>query len=152
LVGDRFSHFLLIVIIVTLFCIACINPREKGKSEVQEKSRKNALFKGNWVQSNPSEGNSFKVELDVESDSIWGSYCAVSDFGNRIDCSIDNELNLKGVIKGTVAEVSFYSFFGAKNGVSKLSLKDSSLVWEITKWPIGDQVIAPKSANLVRPN
>jgi hypothetical protein len=77
---------------------------------------------------------------------IHGAYCFVTQYGNRIDCSPDGELNVHGHVIGSSrkASVIFYSFFGAKNGFAELSLADdNSLTWNIVTHPQGDGYYGP---------
>tara|TARA_B100000780_G_C21117937_1_gene452489 strand:+ start:233 stop:652 length:420 start_codon:yes stop_codon:yes gene_type:complete len=130
------------LLFISLFLIvSCGNSQAK---------KENQNFKSKWVEIDPVNGSDFKIELEVKNDSIWGKYCAISNFGNRIDCSTEDELNIKGKINGNSAEVTFYSFYGAKNGKALLLIKGNQLTWKITQWPTGNQVIAPEKAELAQ--
>jgi hypothetical protein len=77
-------------------------------------------------------------------------YCAVAQKGNRIDCSNEQEFNIKGIIKGNKVVATFYSFFGNKKnqGDVELLLKnDNTLEWQITKEP-SSEFYAPKKCLL----
>lgn len=77
-------------------------------------------------------------------------YCAVAQKGNRIDCSNEQEFNVKGIIKGNKVVATFYSFFGSKKrqGDVELLLKnDNTLEWKIIKEP-SFEFYAPKKCLL----
>jgi len=116
----------------------------------------NLKFTGNWeyiehvgTSSNPY--STFEIKLDETSDgTVTGSYCFVTQSGNRIDCDASGAKNITGHIKndGLHAEVDFYSFFGAKGGVADLTINDNSLTWIVTSDPTGDFFYGPYSVTL----
>jgi hypothetical protein len=81
-------------------------------------SHANLLFNGKWVYSEYIPGDKrpysvFDISLSEGDDgNIHGAYCFVTQYGNRIDCSPDGELNMRGHAIGSSrkASVIFYSF------------------------------------------
>ncbi|HFS7361932.1 TPA: hypothetical protein ACH1LD_004777, partial [Enterobacter roggenkampii] len=62
---------------------------------------------------------------------ITGSYCYISQRGNRIDCPEDDERNLSGTIAGNRANVEFNSSFGGAGGRAVLEIKGSEMEWRL---------------------
>jgi hypothetical protein len=120
-------------------------------------SHANPLFNGKWeyVEYKPGTGKPYSV-FDIslsegENGAVYGSYCFVTQFGNRDDCSADGELNINGHVldSSRTASVTFYSFFGAKNGAAELSINtDNSLTWNIVKRPQGGDYYGPNRITL----
>jgi hypothetical protein len=54
------------------------------------------------------------LQLAESGNRITGSYCYISQRGNRIDCPEDDERNLSGTIAGNRANVEFNSSFGGR--------------------------------------
>ncbi|MGF6604096.1 hypothetical protein P3T23_008851 [Paraburkholderia sp. GAS448] len=81
-------------------------------------------FSGNWEYAEYVTGSSkpystFEIKLNEARDgTVTGSYCFITQNGNRIDCSVDREENISGHVRedGQLAKIHFYSFFGAKDG------------------------------------
>jgi hypothetical protein len=109
-------------------------------------SKSPPAFSGKW-EYNESVDKTEKpysiLDLSLEENGdgdIRGSYCFVTHFGNKIDCSPDPDVNMIGraTESGRKVLVTFSTFFGAKNGVVELSINDDgSLTWNIIKWPQG---------------
>jgi hypothetical protein len=71
---------------------------------------------------------------------INGSYCFITEEGRRIECDPEGTSNLNRTVSpdGLYATVNFFSFLGAKNGISDISLHNGKLRWKVTKNPDGD--------------
>lgn len=116
------------------------------------------VFSGDWEYVEHVAGASkpystFEIKLHETRDgAVTGSYCFITQNGNRIDCDADGAENIFGHVRegGQQAEVRFYSFFGAKDGVVDLVSHGDTLSWEITKKPIGDFFYGPYSVTLTR--
>lgn len=113
-------------------------------------------FSGEWesVESMPGSSkvySTFDLKLiELDDGTVQGSYCFVTQGGNRIDCDPDGAKNITGRVSenGHQAEVYFYSFFGAKDGVAELAIKDGTLTWVVTKRPSGDFFYGPYKESL----
>jgi hypothetical protein len=113
-------------------------------------------YSGSWEYQEHVVGSSkpssiFEIKLKETSDgSVTGSYCSVTQSGNRIDCSTDDTENISGYISknGRDAEVNFYSFFGGKAGVAVLSRNRDMLTWKVTRNPTGGPFYGPSFATL----
>ncbi|CAG9236006.1 hypothetical protein BGLA2_700043 [Burkholderia gladioli] len=72
--------------------------------------------------------------------------------GRRIDCDPEGTNNLNGTISsdGSHATINFFSFFGAKNGTSDISINNGKLHWKVTKNPDGDFFYGPFDVYLTR--
>ncbi|WP_186259252.1 hypothetical protein [Burkholderia gladioli] len=97
--------------------------------------------------------STFVVKLHQSSgDQIVGSYCFITEGGRRIDCDPEGTNNLKGTISsdGLHATINFFSFFGAKNGTSDISINKGDLHWKVTRNPDGDFFYGPFDVYLTR--
>ncbi|WP_321913875.1 hypothetical protein [Paraburkholderia sp. J11-2] len=115
-------------------------------------------FSGNWTYIGHVAGSSkpdqtFEIKLNEASDgTVTGSYCFITQNANRIDCGTAGDQNIHGYVSedGRRAEVHFYSFFGAKDGIAELISDDGLLVWKVKKNPKGDFFYGPYSITLTR--
>jgi hypothetical protein len=114
-------------------------------------------FSGSWeyvehVAGSNKPYSTFDIKLNEADDgTITGSYCFVTQNGNRTDCSADGVNNISGHAReGGRAEIDFYSFFGAKDGVAELISSGNTLQWTVTKNPTGDFFYGPYSIKLDR--
>ncbi|MDU1920883.1 MAG: hypothetical protein E6304_19820, partial [Enterobacter roggenkampii] len=73
----------------------------------------------------------FAPSLAESGNRITGSYCYISQRGNRIDCPEDDERNLSGTIAGNRANVEFNSSFGGAGGRAVLEIKGSEMEWRL---------------------
>lgn len=112
-------------------------------------------FQGHWSAS--GKDWVFTMELVQKDNKLTGSYCAVAYGGNRMDCGDTGEDNIKGVIQGNVANITFASFYGAgiggrnKNiGKAKLTMSKDRIEWVITEDPKNKFYYCPDKAILKR--
>ncbi|WP_309609198.1 hypothetical protein [Flavobacterium sp.] len=114
------------------------NPKEEVKI------KENISLDGEWeFVYNPNNDDlpDLVFTLSVQktnSNEFIAQYCAIAQKGNRIDCSNDEEFNVKGVINGNKIEATFYSFFDnkkMKGNVELMLLDDDTFQWTITKKP-----------------
>lgn len=112
-------------------------------------------FVGEWeMESNSKNGSdTFSINFSKSSKGILeGYYCAVARNGGKIDCTTDKEINITEVKKEDEGYlVSFKSFFGAKDGVAKISIKNDKVFWQVIKKPIGE-FYCPLEAYLTKKN
>lgn len=113
-----------------------------------EADQKNIIGTWNWRSDDKSQEFTIKIKK-VSNDSIFGQYCAVSNNGNKLDCDFDDINNIKGLIIGNKIQITFNSFFGAKNGSAEITIFDKYIEWKVTKSPKGEYY-APQSATLYR--
>ena len=118
-----------------------------------------SLFSGEWKYTEHTNMSkvpylTFDIKLTQNKEGkINGSYCIITQTGNRIDCDPDSDaLNIAGwgEPNNSSAEIHFYSFFGAKNGIAKLSLVGDELIWLVTKNPDGGFFYGPYKAKLMK--
>ncbi|WP_429584998.1 hypothetical protein [Paraburkholderia youngii] len=115
-------------------------------------------FSGDWefiehIAGSSKPYSTFELKLTEGADgTVTGSYCFITQSGNRIDCSANGIDNLAGQVSkdGQHAEIHFDSFFGAKGGVADLASFDGLLTWKVRKNPIGDFFYGPYSVTLNR--
>lgn len=110
-------------------------------------------YTGKWYWESKDKKSTFFISLHAKKDSIYGFYCSSYNIGNRIDCGSDTEeINIAGKIHHENIQLTFNSFFDAKDGnaVIKYNKHDATLTWSITKPPKGGSYYAPQSATLTR--
>ncbi|HCP7889929.1 TPA: hypothetical protein OFX50_000758 [Escherichia coli] len=88
-----------------------------------------ANFSGHWV--NESDSQSLTLDLVEDGAYLVGKYCFITNDGNRIDCSEDNDKNINGIIKDNVGVVDFESTFGGI-GQATISIEKNVLKYTIT--------------------
>jgi hypothetical protein len=114
-----------------------------------------SVFTGKWgvIENFPGSVSPYSV-LDLSliegsGGELNGSYCFVTQYGGKIDCSPE-EANISGhVVTGHAnrAVVNFNSFFGAKNGVAELEVNDDgSITWNVITVPRGGEYYGPSHA------
>ena len=107
-------------------------------------------FSGRW--SGEQEGRStLTLVLKQNDNKLTGSYCFISRAGTRIDCPDDGENNLRGVIVGNGAKVTFTSSFKSAKGVAKITLEDNVLKWRLVK-SSSLEISAPEHYSLIKDN
>ncbi|MGF6853903.1 hypothetical protein [Paraburkholderia sp. CI3] len=117
-----------------------------------------SFFNGKWEKIEKigeSEKPYSVLDLSLTEDDagkLKGSYCFVSQYGNRIDCSPDGDINIIGRVTKSNrkrATVNFNTFFEAKNGVAELVVNDDgSIVWSVVTQPQGGDFFGPNHAVL----
>lgn len=86
-----------------------------------------ADFSGQWANDDSASSN-YLMDLIETGDHISGRYCFVTNNGNRIDCTEqDDGNNITGTITNGKAYISFDSTFGGR-GTAVLTLKDDNLI------------------------
>ncbi len=88
-----------------------------------------ANFSGHWIYENNSQ--SLTLDLIEDGNHLTGKYCFITNNGNRIDCSEDNDRSINGVIKNNVGVVFFESTFGGI-GEATLSVEKDILTYTIS--------------------
>lgn len=113
------------------------------------------VFVGDWIVESSSDkrDDTFSLHLFKNKNGLLeGYYCTVTRNGSKIDCSSDQNINIRTIKnENNFTIVSFESFFGAKNGEAKISLVNNKIHWEVLKKPIGE-FYCPNSAYLVKKN
>lgn len=112
---------------------------------------KGLSFSGKWTSAETVEGqrkpySTFTITLSEDrAGNIQGSYCFITQNGNRIDCSPDKELNISGQVERDegVAVIKFFSFFGAVGGIAKITVGDGELIWDVVTLPKGGDYYGP---------
>jgi len=131
-----------ILFIIVLCCAinASCKPSKATDTKVSD-------FIGKWSYSTDDE--TFTLDLEVtKNNEIIGSYCNITQNGNRIDCSPDDDKNITGILKTDTIYVKFKGFYDeAASGEAKLYKEnDSCIVWILGKCK-GDFYL-PKKAKL----
>ncbi|SAL10267.1 hypothetical protein AWB71_00155 [Caballeronia peredens] len=118
----------------------------------------NGSLSGEWeyiehVAGSNKPYSNFQLNLSEGSNgTVTGSYCFITQNGNRIDCDLSGVKNIHGDVEkdGRHANVQFNSFLGAKAGLAYLNRYDNILTWKVIKNPIGDFFYGPYSVTLKR--
>lgn len=109
----------------------------------------NENFSGKW-QGESGTSSTFTLVLKQNAQTLTGSYCYITQHGNRIDCPEQDEDNLHGSVKGNRAHIVFDSSFGGINGQATLILQDGMMTWQLEKEPVKGEYYAPESYTLSR--
>jgi hypothetical protein len=111
-----------------------------GRLESAQQSAPKAKynFNGRW-SSEFSKKETLALTLLTIEDSIKGNFCSVMEYGNRMDCDVDDDfpdISIKGNIYGSdSAIIEFTSAFGGV-GLAKLTFINSKAIkWEILREP-----------------
>lgn len=98
------------------------------------------LFVEGWLNGDDS---TLTLRLTESGNRITGSYCYISQRGNRIDCPEEDERNLSGTIAENRANVAFNSSFGGVGGRAVLEIKGSEMEWRLVTPPQKGNDYAP---------
>ncbi len=91
----------------------------------------------------------FQLKLYQYGNHVKGSYCYISEYGNRIDCGVDNEININGSAESdTILYVTFDSPFGGKNGRAKLITDHNKMIWQVVAFPQEGDFVVPEEYSL----
>ncbi|MGX5029095.1 hypothetical protein ACWKYF_19450 [Enterobacter asburiae] len=104
-------------------------------------------FDGDWAGEFEND-STLTLRLAESGNRITGSYCYISQRGNRIDCPEDDEQNLSGTIAGNRANVEFNSSFGGPGGRAVLEIKGSEMEWRLVTPPQKGNYYAPQRYTL----
>jgi hypothetical protein len=100
-------------------------------------------FRGTWQWK--SNSSVFTLKLTQKQDSLSGQHCCVAQNGNKIDCSIKNEITIHGFVKNDSAFITFKSTYCRKTGKAILNkTTPGEIQWRITKEPKGEYYL-PKA-------
>ncbi|HDR2621987.1 TPA: hypothetical protein QCI71_002881 [Enterobacter chuandaensis] len=99
-------------------------------------------FDGDWAGEFEND-STLTLRLAESGNRITGSYCYISQKGNRIDCPEDDERNLSGTIAGNRASVEFNSSFGGVGGRAVLEIKGGEMKWRLVSPPQNGNYYAP---------
>ncbi|WP_236327295.1 hypothetical protein [Enterobacter bugandensis] len=100
------------------------------------------VFDGEWAGEFKKD-STLTLRLAESDNRITGSYCYISQRGNRIDCPEDDEQNLSGTIAGNRASVEFNSSFGGVGGRAVLEIKGREMEWRLVTPPQNGNYYAP---------
>lgn len=106
-------------------------------------------FSGTW-QGKDNDASTLSLKLTQKGSKLIGTYCYITQGGNRIDCADEDKPNLMGSVKNNVATISFDSNFGAVNGQATLKLEGNTLRWTMTRTPENGEYYAPEHYNLIK--
>jgi hypothetical protein len=104
----------------------------------EKKEQASHDFSGTWTYS--TSNSEFILELLQNSTDITGTHCSVMQGGNRIDCSDDEVLSIKGFLKNQKnIVVDFKSFYSGTNGKATIrKINNSTIEWKIIEKPAGE--------------
>ncbi|MBG0666853.1 hypothetical protein I4P15_00020 [Enterobacter roggenkampii] len=97
-------------------------------------SQSRPVFDGVWA-GGVGNDSTLTLQLAESGNRVTGSYCYISQRGNRIDCPEEDERNLSGTIAGNRANVEFNSSFGGAGGRAVLEIKGSEMEWRLVTPP-----------------
>jgi len=103
------------------------------KAESLMANKEQGQFQGSWLFDGVTEEMgicTFTLDIKQDGDKIKGFYTAVALNGDKIDYDDEEKSNVKGTVKGNVAEAKFKSDWGG-TGKVKITLMGDLLKWEI---------------------
>ena len=130
------KYFNLVIIIIFFSCA------EKNST---------ASFEGNWNSEKDNANQTFSVNITKSDNLYTGSYCAIAEAGNKIDCGVEGDapsFTFSNVKRNQVI-VDFVTYYGTEKGKVKLKFQANKLSWEIIKEPEG-MYYCPKNAVLIK--
>lgn len=133
-----------------IFFTACNNMANRQQKETGIPVNKSGKMDGNWFWENNDTTRSFKINLIIYTDSVFGEYCAATDKGKNLDCEFNTTYNMHGTKRGDSISLHFNTFFHGHDGEAVLKLQGNTLLWKITKMPVGGQCLAPTEAVMYR--
>jgi hypothetical protein len=107
------------------------------------------IISGEWKWVNNSDQLTFNLKIKQIGRNISGSYCAIADYGNRVDCDENGKIAIMGTINGQIANLNFTDYYSGATGKANITwINENKLLWEITYIQEGDYYL-PKSAIMV---
>lgn len=122
---------------------------EKGIWSKEIKANTESNFTGRWEGEDAGQ-STLNLSLNQTGNVLTGTYCYITQAGNRIDCPGDEEDNIHGLVRNGKAEIVFDSSFGGKNGRATLELDGAKMKWHLVKAPMKGNYYAPNSYDLTR--
>lgn len=122
---------------------------DKGIWSKEIKANAESNFTGRWEGEDAGQ-STLNLSLNQTGNVLTGTYCYITQAGNRIDCPGDEENNIHGLVKNGKAEIKFDSSFGGKNGRATLELDGVKMKWHLIKAPVNGNYYAPDKYVLTR--
>ncbi|EOV9674097.1 hypothetical protein ACN5L5_002660 [Cronobacter turicensis] len=104
-------------------------------------------FTGQWEGAVQSD-STLTLRLKQQGEKLTGSYCYITQRGNRIDCPAEGEENLRGTVNNDQAVVEFTSSFGGGTGQAQLSVSGDKMSWKMVQAPEKGEYYAPETYKL----
>ncbi|EJC1154344.1 hypothetical protein MYA08_002808 [Cronobacter sakazakii] len=104
-------------------------------------------FTGQWEGAVQND-STLTLRLKQQGKKLTGSYCYITQRGNRIDCPAAGEENLRGTVNNDQAAVEFTSSFGGGTGQAQLSVSGDKMSWKMVQAPDKGEYYAPETYNL----
>lgn len=119
------------------------NPQEQAlwaflhESQLPETAPSQIQLAGNYRVTRAEEGYSFTVTLEQRDDSLFGSYCGMTN--NRHDCGMESQgvpdCQIRGLIRGNTGYLGFRSCYSDGLGRASIRKVAAHLEWETTQYP-----------------
>lgn len=122
---------------------------EKGEWSKEIKATAESNFTGRWEGEDAGQ-STLNLSLNQTGNVLTGTYCYITQAGNRIDCPVDEEKNIHGLVKNGKAEIVFDSSFRGKNGRATLERDGAHMKWHLVKEPVNGEYYAPINYVLTR--
>ncbi len=109
-------------------------------------------WEGTWNWEKDSDDLIFSITIEAKADGFVGSYCAVAQGGNRIDCGIKGDEPSFTIpsTKHKAITVEFKSYYGGETGKAKIEIKSGKLMWQIMEKPTAGMYFCPDDAILIK--
>ncbi|REC50181.1 hypothetical protein [Chryseobacterium pennipullorum] len=134
-------QFLLFIGLTGIF-ISCKGNDSKEYNLVNNITvNKEKIFSETWRWKSEDKSQEFTLKiLEITNDSLFAQYCAVYNYGQKLDCDFEKNINIKAAFnRGENAYVGdFHSFFNSGKGKCLIKVTDQALSWSILKIPDGE--------------
>ncbi|MGD8164532.1 hypothetical protein [Pantoea sp. FN0307] len=113
-------------------------------------------FNGRWSgevsgKDNQNPESTMSLWLKENNGIVTGQYCLIYNYGKRIDCTDDDEINIAGYVIGeNRAIINFDTWFNEKGGKAEISLQGNKAIWKLLKRPTNNQYYLPDSYEYTR--
>lgn len=106
-------------------------------------------FTGQWEGAVQSD-STLTLRLNQQGSKLTGSYCYITQKGNRIDCPAEGADNLQGTVNNNQAAIEFTSSYGGGTGHARLNINSDKMTWKMLQAPDKGEYYAPESYQLAK--
>jgi hypothetical protein len=107
---------------------------------------------GEWRWDKNDDQHDFSVQISMQDGFLLGKHCYILDYGNKIDCSSEQDISFKVPYPMTDSvQVDIRSYYSGVSGIVEVKLKSGKLYWKLIQAP-KEEYYFPKEAVLVKDN
>lgn len=107
---------------------------------------------GEWRWERNDEQHDFSVQISMQDGFLLGKHCYILDYGNKIDCSSEQDISFKAPYPITDSvQVDIRSYYSGTSGIVEVKFASGKLYWKLIQAP-KEEYYFPKEAVLIRDN